>query len=411
MTRALTLVRHATDAPALDAMFAGMIAAAIDARLVTLDTGGGGLGAYEACQHALASGALGANGLFWSEWASDCPVGAALPPAVIVRLPDAQLVVSVNAAVPAQAEMAERLLRKAPDAGRTLREITAHEADDHWFLTGDLPAGFPAEWGRDGFGRPCPRGAEPAAPLTCASLLLVGSEHRLRQTYPAVLAALGDAAEARALGLDLSFWDPAEAPPESLPAALAACDGIVLPGGADMEQVAGQIRVARHAIARDVPLLGLCLGMQTLTTAVAQLCAGFNDANMEEAAPEAVTKVFRRLTQDEIPGAWRIGHGRMQPVPHTRLASLVGAAPVLIPVNHRYVLDPALHAPLERAGLEICGWQAGNALADAVELPDRRFCLGLQGHPELLTRRGAPHPLFLGFLDAFDTRLLSPPLT
>ncbi len=194
----------------------------------------------------------------------------------------------------------------------------------------------------------------------------------------------------------------AEASPNSLPDDLRDLDGIVLPGGADMDQVAGQIRVARAAIAADIPLLGLCLGMQTLTTAVAQMRAGFNDANMEEAAPDAETKVFRRLAQSEVTGGFRIGRGRAHPVAGTRLAAILGEAEVQVPVNHRYVLDPVLHDSLRRAGLVISAWQEGATLADAVELPDQRFCIGLQGHPELLTRRHRPHPLFTAFLKALD---------
>ena len=108
----LTFVHHDTTSPARDAMLAGVIAAQTGAEFLCLDTGGAGLGAYEACQHVLASGALAANGLFWSEWASGHPVPPALPPAVIARRLDAAVLVPVNPAVPAQVEMAERLDRK-----------------------------------------------------------------------------------------------------------------------------------------------------------------------------------------------------------------------------------------------------------------------------------------------------------
>lgn len=410
----LHLVHHRTEAPAVDAMLAGVIAAELGATLLVLDTGGGGLGAFEARQHVLASGALAANGLFWSEWASGRPVPAPLPPAVIARRSEPALLVPVNPEVAAQAEMAARLRLHAAAAGRALREITVEDSGEDFVLTGDLPAGIAARWTRDGFGRPCPAprpvpgpalgpaegircGAAPEAPR----LLIIGSESRLRGTYPAVLAALGDAADALGQELCLRFWDPAQAPEHALPEDIAACDGIVLPGGADMDQVGGQIRVARHAVAADIPLLGLCLGMQTTTTAVTQMRAGFNDANMEEAAPHAETKVFRRLTDSEVPGAFRVGEARMRPVTGSLLAEILGGdAPVPIRANHRYVLDPALHAPLERAGLRIAAWQGDADLADAIELPDRRFCLGLQGHPELQTRRGHPQPLFRAFLAA-----------
>ncbi|MBB94903.1 MAG: hypothetical protein CML68_09905 [Rhodobacteraceae bacterium] len=396
----LTFVHHDTTSPARDAMLAGVIAAQTGAEFLCLDTGGAGLGAYEACQHVLASGALAANGLFWSEWASGHPVPPALPPAVIARRLDAAVLVPVNPAVPAQVEMAERLDRKARQAGHDIRRIIVRDREGGWTLTGDVPPGLAPDWTTDAFGRPVPGPTPP--PVDTLPLLIVGSETRLRHTYPAVLAALGDAADTCDLGLDLNFWDPAEAPDASLPHQLDKVRGIVLPGGADMDQVAGQIRVARQAFQTDTPLLGLCLGMQTLTTAIAQTCGALNDANMAEVAPDAETKVFRRLRPDEAPGAFRIGLHSMRPVPGSHLARIlrINTDTAPIPANHRYVLDPALHAPLERAGLRISAWQDTAPLADAVERPDLTFCIGLQGHPELLTRRGAPHPLFRAFLEA-----------
>lgn len=396
----LTLVHHETTSPALDGMLAGVVGAEIGATFLSLDTGGAGLGAYEARQHVLSSGALAANGLFWSEWASGQHVPSALPPAVIAGCLNDPVVVSVNHAIPAQVEMAERLCSKAKRSGYNIHTITVQDRDDGWILTGDLPANLAANWTRDTFGRPVP--ATGPAPVGGVPLLIVGSETRLRHTYPAVLAALGDAADACDLHLSLHFWDPAHAAEDSLPDRIDTVRGVVLPGGADMDQVAGQIRVARRAIQADIPLFGLCLGMQTLATAVAQTCGAFTDANMEEVAPDAGTKVFRRLQDNEVAGGFRIGLHRMRPVAGSRLAQIfrINDASTPIPANHRYVLDPVLHVPLEKAGLRISAWQDSAPLADAVELPDLKFCIGLQGHPELQARRGTAHPLFRAFLDA-----------
>lgn len=397
----LYLIHHRTEAPAVNAMLAGVIAAAAQADFAVLDTGGGGLGAYEARQHVLDSGALAANGLFWYEWASGRPVPPALPPAVIARSGEGDVVVSVNPAISAESEMAGRLRDHATRASRDLCDVTVTDSPDGWHLSGALPPGCPDQWMRDRYGRPIHCPSQDDALGETPRLLLIGSETRLRDTYPAVIAALGDAADAVGCQPALAFWDPAQAAPTDLPDGIDSYDGIVLPGGADMDQVAGQIRCARHAIAADIPLLGLCLGMQTLTAAFAQICAGFNDANLEEADPDAETKVFRRMTPSEHPGAFRVGTVAMRPVSGTSLARILGDAPqVDIRANHRYVLDPVLVPSLERVGLEVCAWQGDPPLADAVNLPGHRFCIGLQGHPELQTRRDEAHPLFRAFVTA-----------
>lgn len=400
--KTIYLVYHTTQSPALDGMLAGMIATEMGATMISLDTAGGGLGAYEARQHVLSAGSLDANGLFWNEWASGHFTPPALPPGVIAQHPDPLLLISVNSAVTAQTEMAERLLNLPEQTTCEVLKIHVTETEKGWHISGNLPPHVPLFWWRDTYGRPWPADFKRPEFDEIVALLIVGSEHRLRQTYPAVLAALGDAADSAGLALNLRFWDPTGAPETALPEALKDCDGVLLPGGADMAQVSGQIRVARHALAHNIPMLGLCLGMQTITTAVAQMRAGFNDANMEEASPNAETKVFRRLHHIEVPGGYRIGLKQMRIVPETRLAQIMGGAqdPVPIHANHSYCLDPILLPSLEAAGLQVAAWQEDATIVDAIGVPDRRFCIGLQGHPELITRRGTPSPLFAAFLDA-----------
>jgi CTP synthase len=166
-----------------------------------------------------------------------------------------------------------------------------------------------------------------------------------------------------------------------------------------MEQVSGQIEVAQFALRSDLPTVGLCLGMQTMATAVAREVVGYNDANMEEADPSAQTKTFVRLHDEYGRPEFRLGLRRPRIAEGSRLASILGGATRFdVHCNHRYVLDPQLHTALQRAGLRLCGLQEERDLADAIELPSLRFFVGMQGHPELMTRRGAPHPLILAFL-------------
>jgi CTP synthase len=139
--------------------------------------------------------------------------------------------------------------------------------------------------------------------------------------------------------------------------------------------------------------------MQTMSTAVAQEIARINDANLAEADPAAATKTFVRLRDERDRPDFRLGVRHSRVVAGTRLAALVGGAgDIAVHYNHRFVLEPALHERLAAAGLRICGLQAERDLADAIEVPGLRFYLALQGHPELASRRGAPHPVIAGFL-------------
>ena len=68
--------------------------------------------------------------------------------------------------------------------------------------------------------------------------------------------------------------------------------------------------------------------------------------------------------------------------------------------RHRYELNNQYRRELEQAGLVISGVSPDDRLAEAVELPDHPFFVGVQFHPEFKSRPNQPHPLFKGFISA-----------
>ena len=399
----IILVVHETPLPALDGMIAGEIAAERGARFVTLVTGGGGHARFDCVLHVLAHGELAPNGVLWAERASDRAVASPVDRGAVARLADEIVVVPINPHLAAHAEAMARISATVAAAGRALEIHNVIEVDGHYEVRLEGTQTPHAIWRLDRYGRPVRLDENTAEPASLRELriVMVGDEACMREVYPANLAALGDAADALGLSLILTFVDPRAVPPPVWEQALNEADGLVLPGGSDMEQVRGQTEAARIAIRRDLPTVGLCLGMQTMATAVAQEICGFNDANLAEADPSAQTKTFVRLHDEHGRPEFRVGLQPCRVVPGSQLAALIaGATSIDIHYNHRFVLDAALEKRLSQAGLSVSGWQAERDLADAIEVPALRFFIGMQGHPELSSRRDRPHPLITGFLTA-----------
>lgn len=397
----ILLVVHETELPALDGMIAGEFAAERGALFTTLVGAGAGHARFDCVQHVLAHGELAPNGVLWAERAAGAPVAAPVDRGAVFRLPGT-VVVAINPHLPAHREAQARILVTAEQAGRAVETYEVREEGDVLELRAQGRPEVIGAWRRDGFGRPIrvsqANGLEDARELT---VLIVGDEVLQREVYPANLAALGDAAEALGVGLTVVFADPRAEPAPVWDGLLAGVDGLLLPGGSDMEQVRGQTEAARAALRRNLPTVGLCLGMQTMATAVAQEICGMNDANLAEADPQAQTKTFVPLGEAHRRPEHRLGLHPSRLLPGSRLAALAGGAETLdIHCNHRFALDRALEGRLEAAGLSISSRPVGRDFADAVELPELRFFIGMQGHPELASRRGRPHPLLAGFLAA-----------
>jgi CTP synthase len=77
--------------------------------------------------------------------------------------------------------------------------------------------------------------------------------------------------------------------------------------------------------------------------------------------------------------------------------------------RHRYEFNNRYRQPMEEKGMLICGTSPDNLLVEAVELPEHRFFVGVQFHPEFKSRPNRPHPLFRSFVNASLEASVQPP--
>lgn len=146
------------------------------------------------------------------------------------------------------------------------------------------------------------------------------------------------------------------------------------------------------------PAVGLCLGMQTMTTAVFRRATGRCDATLAEVDPHAGIKTFVPLT-GETAERHRLGEQAIVTAPGSRLRALLGPNSA-IRSNHQFKLDLDLIPTLESNGLMVTARSIDGAIAEGIELNGHPFFMGMQGHPELKSRKGVPHPLLTAFVDA-----------
>ncbi len=240
----------------------------------------------------------------------------------------------------------------------------------------------------------------PSSPIAARTVLLVGEDDHLRHVYPAVLAALGDAADGLRIAVRPRILSPRALTASEAEDAVRAADAIILPGGCDGSQVDGQILVAGAAFALKTPILGCCFGMQTMTVAYARTALDVPDAHMEEVAPDVRPLVFTGLRNAAGERRHRLGERRFAIAPHSLARRVYGCGTARERMHHRYGLAPQFVAPLQATGLLASGTSEGSAITDVVEARDHPFYLGIQGHPELSSSAGRPHPAFVALLAA-----------
>ena len=181
-------------------------------------------------------------------------------------------------------------------------------------------------------------------------------------------------------------------------------DGVVVPGGFGHRGSEGKIEVIRVARERNIPFLGLCLGLQLAVVEFARhVCdlEGANSTEMDAETPHPVIDILPE--QKEIKtkgGTMRLGAYTALLQKGSLVQSLYKSSEASERHRHRYEVNPDYHQLLTEKGMVFSGCSEDGRLVEFIELPDHRFFTATQAHPELKSRMEFPSPLFYGFVRA-----------
>ena len=233
---------------------------------------------------------------------------------------------------------------------------------------------------------------------------LVGKYVQLHDAYLSVAEALRHAGYALGADVDIRCIDSETVNAENVSVVLEDCAGIVVPGGFGNRGIEGKIATANYCRTHNVPYLGICLGMQVAVIAFARFAAGLTDANSGEFDPDSRHKVIDFLPdQNEHVnkgGTLRLGAYPCHIRPGTQMYRAYGKENISERHRHRYEFNNEFRQLLQDRGLVISGTSPDDYIVETVEIPENRFYIGVQYHPEFKSRPNKPHPLFLGLVGA-----------
>lgn len=185
---------------------------------------------------------------------------------------------------------------------------------------------------------------------------------------------------------------------------LDAVDGVVVPGGFGSRGTEGKIEVIRCARERNIPFLGLCLGLQLSVIEFSRNVCGLKGANSTEFDPDTPYPVIDILPEQrgiiQKGGTMRLGAYAAVLKEDSLVRSLYGAIEVSERHRHRYEVNPEYHGIISERGLCFSGLSRDGRLVEFIELPHLKYFVATQAHPELKSRMERPAPLFYGFVKA-----------
>jgi CTP synthase len=231
-------------------------------------------------------------------------------------------------------------------------------------------------------------------------------DYQLADSYLSVNEALKHACAKYYAKLELVWVDSKklENPKLNIKEFLTGFDGIIVPGGFGSKGVEGKINAIRYCRENNIPYLGLCLGLQLAVVEFARNVCGLVDAHTTEINLETKNPVIDILPEQKNVknkgGTMRLGAYKAILIKDTKTFNLYGNSEVIERHRHRFEVNPEYHKILLDNGMIFSGMSPNNRLVEFIELPNHRFFIGTQAHPEFKSSLLKPAPLFDGFIKA-----------
>jgi CTP synthase len=238
---------------------------------------------------------------------------------------------------------------------------------------------------------------------------LVGKYVELQDAYKSIDESLFVASVYNDRKLDLRLIHSEKVYESNVKQLLADLDGILVAPGFGMRGIDGKFIAIRYARENNIPCLGICLGMQCMVVEFARNILGLAGANSTEIEPATPHKVIDLMEEQKnvtnLGGSMRLGTYDCILKDGSRIVEAYGRKTIQERHRHRYEFNNEYKAAFEAAGMKCVGENPETGLVEAVEIPDLKWFVGVQYHPEYNSTVLNPNPLFVSFIKAATTQI------
>ena len=240
-------------------------------------------------------------------------------------------------------------------------------------------------------------------PTREVTIALVGKYVELPDAYLSIVEALTHGGIANQAKVHIRWIQSADVTQENIAEKVAGCDGILVPGGFGSRGLEGKMIAVQYAREKNIPFLGICLGMQMAVIEYARHVLHLPDANTTEMDPNTNHPVIALMEDQDLGNlghTMRLGKYRCELFPGTNSYKAYGTQSIEERHRHRYEFNNEYRQRFMDGGMTVAGVNPDRNLVEIVEIPDHPWFVAVQFHPELKSRPNRPHPLFRDFVTA-----------
>lgn len=233
---------------------------------------------------------------------------------------------------------------------------------------------------------------------------LVGKYVGLPDAYKSIIESLILASAYNDRKLNLELINSEKLTTDNVAKKLSCLDGVLIAPGFGQRGVEGKFIACKYARENNMPILGICLGMQCMIIEIARNVLGYVDANSTELDENTKANVIDMMEEQKKlttkGGTMRLGAYDCVLDESSLAHQIYGKKQIQERHRHRYEFNNNYKSEFEKAGVKFSGINPNTNLVEIIEIPSLKWYVGVQFHPEYSSTAETPHPLFLNFIKA-----------
>lgn len=235
-------------------------------------------------------------------------------------------------------------------------------------------------------------------------IALVGKYVEHQDAYKSISESFILAGVSNDVSVDIKYILSDDLTEENIEDELADVAAVLVAPGFGDRGIDGKLHAVRYAREHDLPFFGICLGMQCAVIEFARNVCGWEDAHSSEFSQDTAHPVIDIMEEQkkiiDKGGTMRLGAYDCHLTEGSRVRAIYGEEEVKERHRHRFEVNNVLRYKLLERGMQFAGMNRKSDLVEIVELPEHRWFVGVQFHPEYKSTVGRPHPLFRSFVEA-----------
>ena len=246
----------------------------------------------------------------------------------------------------------------------------------------------------------------------------VGKYTELKDSYKSINEALDHAGIKNKAQVNINFVEAENLTSKNIRKTLKNADAVLVPGGFGERGVEGMILACKFARENNIPYLGICLGMQVAIIEYARNVLKLKGANSTEFDQDTKYPVIGLITEwsdisgkrekrnksSDLGGTMRLGGQICKLKKSSNSYKMYKNTEIVERHRHRYEVNPKFKDDMNKKGLSVVGTSIDGKLVEMIEIPDHKWFLACQFHPEFTSNPRDGHPIFNSYIKSTITK-------